>query len=109
MKNRVIKSFRFKQSTVENLESEAETLDVSQTEIVETALVRFFKRRKKQLKTMKTYNWNPEVTMADVQRHQRAIEASIKYYENRNNADKVQPLKDELSSLIRFYYNGIKN
>ena len=49
MKNRVIKSFRFRQSTVDKLESEAETLDVSQTEIVETALVRFFKRRKKQL------------------------------------------------------------
>ena len=49
MKNRVIKSFRFRQSTVDKLESEAEELDVSQTEIVETALVRFFKRRKKQL------------------------------------------------------------
>jgi len=46
MKNRVIKSFRFKQSTVDKIESEAEKKDISQTEVVETALTRYFRKLK---------------------------------------------------------------
>ena len=46
-----------------------------------------------------------DVKKFDIEQHQKSLGEAIKYYEKRNNS-KATELKEELTSLIEFYYNG---
>lgn len=52
---------------------------------------------------MKTWNWKSGADKSDVKKHLAALNAAIKYYEHRNNTDRVVEFTEERDSLIRFY------
>lgn len=53
--------------------------------------------------------WDKTASKDKVKLHHDSLTAAIKYHENRSNDAKVAELKAEKASLIRFYYNGIRD